>query len=284
MTEPNETPIDASWEEMVAARNRPRTPQHALLMAVRAGEMTPKQADGKCLADGLPVLHEGWQDLHDITTNSVWSIPLAILFYSWQDLRKTREEAARFTVWKDQMWRDPTDELQIRSLAEAEAMLRQDLWTGLVRAFGQGRDAVLRPIPYEDWSNLIFSHKKDFSAVDETSETIYGGVFVLRHEIVPLLISEHAASTATAAIEPEMRARLGEQPPKRGRKPEPEVDRFWIEVHKATLSAKYGSQKLLTEHMVQWASNGQCSYDPETIRKKVSALYREMDWRGGAAD
>ncbi len=216
MTEPNETPIAEAYEDLVAERNRPRTPQHALLMAVRAGEMTPKEADEKCLADGLPLRHDGWQELHDITTNSVWWLPLAVLFYAWRDLPQTREQWERYSAWEHHLWRDPTDDQQITSLDEAETMLRSDLSAGIVRAFGSNADGIVRPIPCEAWECLAFGHGRDFPVLGVDGMAAYTGVFVLRHEVVPMLITEHAATPVMQVAAPEMRGRPGEQAPKRG--------------------------------------------------------------------
>lgn len=274
MTEPHETPIDASWEEMVEARNRPRSPQHALLMAVRAGEMTPKQAEEQCRADGVSLPHEGWKDRHDITANSIWWLPQAVLFYAWQDLGHTREQWERFSMWEDALWRDPTDERQSMSLDRAEVMFRSDLAAGLVRAFAASGDGPVRPIPCETWDTSSVQRWRGSAAIGDDGISRFVGAFVLRHEIVPLLISEHVVGSQALA-EPVRRERVDQLATKRGGRPTTwDWDAMWIEVVRLMKDGEVPSRADLPKHLAAWF---QATVGDEpassTLRDKVKKLF-----------
>ncbi|MCW6506907.1 hypothetical protein [Lichenifustis flavocetrariae] len=246
-----------------------------LVRTVRAGETTPVEAEEKCAREGLPLPHEGWQDLHDITTNSVWWLPLASLFYAWRDLGHTREQWERFGFWGRDLWRDETDERQVMSLQEAEAMLKSDLAQGILRAFGTDAEGVVRPIAYDAWRELSIGPDRSFNAFDAEGTIIFAGVFVLRHEVVPLLISEKSAPSG----EPFTRGRLDDTAPKRLGAAQ-KYD--WPSA--AGFAAAYGMhydyppvKAVFAERVGLWFKGQGKVPDPRDLDRFVAELYKGLD-------
>ncbi|CAO4184211.1 hypothetical protein IHEIED_04411 [Methylorubrum populi] len=70
-------------------------------------------------------------------------------------------------------------------------------------------------------------------------------------------------------------------PSKAGRRPNPGVDDFWIEVCRlVTEGGVKGGQAGYTEHMAQWAAiNMDRPYDAETVRKKIGNLFKKIGWQ-----
>jgi len=69
-------------------------------------------------------------------------------------------------------------------------------------------------------------------------------------------------------------------PSKAGRRPNPDVDSFWIEVCRLVADGGVkGGQAGYTERMAQWAAvNMDRPYDAETIRKKLGSLFKALGW------
>lgn len=67
---------------------------------------------------------------------------------------------------------------------------------------------------------------------------------------------------------------------KGGRKPNPDVDRFWIEICRLLLDGGVkGGQSGYNEVMAQWAlDNMEKPYDADTVRKKIANLFKVLDW------
>ena len=245
-------------------------------------KLTPKQIDEKSITDGVPLRHAGWEELPDATANGVWPLSLAVVFYSYRDLAHTREQWERFRVWGRALWRDPIDERQFSSLDRAEAQLRTDLASGIVRAFGHkmgpsGPEHTVRPVPPEIWDQFQFGIRFDLSVAGNSDRALYSGVTVLRHEVVPLLIAE----TATTAAAPEMRGRHDEPAPKRGggRPLRYDWDAMWIEVIRLATEDNITDRPALNRHLLEWFTNRSEHQPGETIfKEKMSKLFTTLGW------
>ncbi|RYB01509.1 hypothetical protein [Lichenibacterium ramalinae] len=187
--------------------------RHNLLVAGRRGDITPTEAEAEVLASGLEPFASEWQHERDMTAHSTWWLPVAVLFYAWQDLPATRREYERFVVWGRALWRDTKQAGMRLSLDEAESKVREDLVAGLLRGFGTDADRQLVPIAREEWRELRFAHDASLAASRADGTLVYSGVFVLRHEVVPLWMQEFA--TAGAAVQSVARERVDQPPPKR---------------------------------------------------------------------
>lgn len=90
------------------------------------------------------------------------------------------------------------------------------------------------------------------------------------------------AGKAVARPIPAPSPALGAAPrEKAGRRPNPDADRFWIEVCRLVDSGSIkGGQAGFTEHMAQWSENNMTApYDAETVRKKVGTLFKSLGWK-----
>ena len=188
--------------------------RHRLLVAGRRGDIAPSEAEAEVLAHGLEPFADEWQHERDMTAHSTWWLPAAVLFYAWQDLPATRREYERFVVWGRALWRDPKTTAMRLSLDEAEKKVRADLVAGLIRGFGTNASHELVPVPRDEWRDLQFAQDMSLTASYADGTVVYGGVFVLRHEVVPLWMQEFAP--AGAAVQSMARERVDLPPPKRG--------------------------------------------------------------------
>ncbi len=71
------------------------------------------------------------------------------------------------------------------------------------------------------------------------------------------------------------------QPIKRGRPPNPEVDLFWIEICRLIKDGEIpNTQSATIKELTQWSiENMKPPYGEDTIRGKVSELWRRLGWR-----
>ena len=238
--------------------------------------MTPAEAEAQAIRSGLPSFIEGYEETHDITVNSTWWLPVALLFYAWRDLGKTRREFERFEVWGRDLWRDPKPADSILSLQEAEQTLRGDLVAGIVRAFGTNLDAEVMAIPAREWRDLQFAGKQSLSACRADGSIVYSGVFVLRHEVVPLWLQE--TPVALVAPEPIARERADQPVPKRGGG-RPAIHDWAGAAGYATahiLENDYPAvESDLTQALATWFSEERGkSPDPRDVQRFVAEIYK----------
>ena len=252
----------------------------ALIQAVRSGEMTPIEADERCIGNGLPRHHDGWKELHNITDNSVWGLPLVVLFYAWRDLGHAWEQSERYRVWGRHLWRDEPDDYQVMPLEQAETSLKSDLAQGILRAFGTDAEGEVRPIDYREWKDLAFSGDRNFNVVDASGIAVYSGAFVLRHELVPLLISEHAESTKPEG-EPALRERGNQPAPKRGggRIYAEHWHDMWAEVCRIIHEEGVPSDRLaIVKRMQQWFTDqGLEEPAPQKLNPVMDRLFKALN-------
>ena len=261
---------DSMTAEVIARRR-------GIQNAVQKGEMTPSQAERKAQQDGLPPFISDQDGLRDVTTNSTWWLPIAVLFYAWQDLGATKREYERYRVWGAALWRDAQPGDMIMPLSEAEDRLRADLVGGLVRGFGTDRDHVLTPVPREEWRLLDFKRQMNLAQLPD-GNVAYSGAFVLRHEVVPLWLSE----TPVVTVPPQslLRERSDQPPPKRGgRPPIYDWDAMWIEVVKLATEDKINDRPALSRHLLAWfAERGSPEPGESIFKDKMSKLFRTLGW------
>jgi hypothetical protein len=90
-------------------------------------------------------------------------------------------------------------------------------------------------------------------------------------------LMEHRSATgeSSGTIEPS-----SSHPTRKGRKPNEDADKFWIEICVLLKDGLIeGGQVGLRDHMDQWAENHMKQpYDPDTVRKKISALWAALKW------
>ena len=247
-------------------------------------EITPVEAEMFAANSGLSSLEgQYWPAAMD---DSYWPLAFTVIWISWRDQTRVANQWDRFRTWAGHIWRDPHDGAQVESLQDAEAQLWRTLASGSVKAIGMpNRETDYVEIPSFQWRNLVWvpgtgkMSVRNFAQIDAR----YSCVDVARADVLRVWpeIEIHAAKTADVPDQP---IASSSSTAKRGRKPDPEVDRFWIEIVRATSSGRYENQRVLREHMDKWAGLNGCTYDSETIRKKVGALYREMGWREGSPE
>jgi hypothetical protein len=115
-------------------------------------------------------------------------------------------------------------------------------------------------------------------------EFMTGSAAVLKADLEDILAGRPAQMIAETA-----QTGMNEPPPvatdedaraKGGRKPNPDVDRFWIEMCRLLVhEAVKGGQQGYNETMAQWAQdNMDKPYDADTVRKKVSSLFKVLGW------
>ena len=203
-----------------------------------------------------------------------------MLFYAWHDLAQTREQWERYQAWGHDIWRDAPDERQLNTLEQAEAALRSDLSAGIVRAFGTDSGGKVRPISCEVWDSLSISYRRDFTVVGAEGVAVYSGVFVLRHEVVPLLISEHAGRPPGPLVEPETKVRSNEQTSRRGgRTPVYDWDAMWVEVVRLATEDKIKDRPALSKHLLAWfAEQGRAEPGETIFKEKMSKLFMTLGW------
>ncbi len=254
--------------------------RRALKLAVRERRATPAEAEAQAIGMDLPPFIAGYEDRHDITSNSTWWLPVALLFYAWRDLPKTRREYERFDVWGRDLWREGKSHDAVMSLQEAEQMLRYDLLASVVRSFGTNTDHELTAIPAREWRELRFAGNQPLSACGADGSIVYSGAFVLRHEVVPLWLQETPATLA--APRPEQRVRSGEPEPKKragGRPAVHDWDAMWIEVVRLATEDKITDRPALSKHLLEWFSErGGIEPGESALKEKMSKLFTTLGW------
>lgn len=170
------------------------------------------------------------------------------------------------------------DSVAGRAYAEIRPLLASAVLPAVLRM----RVGAPRPIEPQSWTaqaadRLIDVLRGRASFTIAGGEVAEGEVFVRVADLDAALRGERPAGMPADAVQrstPEPTRARG------GNRPNPEVDRFWIEVCRLVHSAEVkGGQAGLTEQMAQWASdNMDRPYDAETIRKKVRALFKAIDW------
>lgn len=91
------------------------TPRDNLISQVQRGELTPEQAEAKAKAIGCePLAHLPEFPKFDPMLESRWTLPMAVAWIAWRDLKLVREQNSKFrsecTQWVPRQWRAPTDE------------------------------------------------------------------------------------------------------------------------------------------------------------------------------
>lgn len=252
-----------------------------VLDRVRRRELTPREAEQLFADQGQdsPIATAPPGGLPPV----VWPLSLAFTWIAWRSDAVLGREWERFKFWGVTLEDETVAEGQLLTIAEARRELGRALLAGEVVANGiESGHSARTSIKTVEWPDLKFEP-------DGSSNVVTAGwlqprwhdVRVTKAEVKKLWPSHAALVAGQASSDPAML--IGQPSPKRGRKPDPEVDRFWIEIVKATSTGQHGSQRALIEYMVLWAAQNDCKYDAETIRKKVGSLYREMGWRDGTA-
>lgn len=121
--------------------------------------------------------------------------------------------------------------------------------------------------------------KGSIQFIVEDGSSAAGPVLIRASELNAALKGEKVQSsgvlpTRPHAAEPTSKA-------KGGNRPNPDSDRFWIEICRIAVAGDIkGGQRGLTDLMAQWATdNMDRPYDGETVRKKVGRLFEGMGWR-----
>ncbi|MCJ2055099.1 hypothetical protein MKL09_00820 [Methylobacterium sp. J-048] len=109
------------------------------------------------------------------------------------------------------------------------------------------------------------------------------GHVLIRNDDLDAVLSGKQAPGANALPNPHLPnpiAQIGPAVGKGGNRPNPEADRFWIEICRIIKEGDIqGGQAGLTVRMAQWATNNMSRpYDAETVRKKVGNLFRSIGW------